>query len=313
MLTYIGGRLAAIIPTLLIVSFVTFALMELTPGDTAMSIAGEGATAEQIEAIRVSLGLDQPFLVRYFDFLIGAVQGDLGQSLMNSQPVMSAILERLPVTLSLVAFVLVISVVIGVPAGALAARFPNSWIDRAIAVLSAGMLAAPTFLIGLLLIVVVSLQWGLLPATGYSPLTEGFGPWASSLLLPGVAVALHPAAELARMTRATMTDTLEKDYIRTARAKGLSEGVVVRKHALKNAAIPVVTALGMQTARVLGGSVIIEQIFALPGLGSLTIRSVLDRDLSMIMGIVVVAATVAVLINLLVDLSYGYFNPKLRK
>ncbi|MBC9734450.1 ABC transporter permease [Nocardioides sp. zg-578] len=313
MITYIGGRLAAIAPTLLIVSFVTFSLLELTPGDTAVSIAGEGATEAQIEAIRLALGLDDPFLVRYFDFLTNALQGDLGESLMNSQPVMSAILERLPVTISLVAFVFVISVVLGVPAGALAARHPNSWIDRAISVVSAFALAAPTFLIGLLLIVVVSLEWGLLPATGYSPMGDGLGEWASRLVLPATAVALHPAAELARMTRATMTDTLEKDYIRTARAKGLAEGVVVRKHALKNAAIPVVTALGMQVARVLGGSVIIEQIFAIPGLGSLTIRSVLDRDLSMIMGIVIVAATITVLINLLVDLSYGYFNPKLRK
>ena len=312
-LQYIGGRLFAIIPTLLIVSFVTFGLLELTPGDTAISLAGEDATAAQIQAIRESLGLDQPFLVRYFDFLAGAVQGDLGQSLANSQPVMSAVLERLPVTCSLVLFVFIFSILMGVPAGALAARRPNSFLDRSISVISSVAMAAPTFLIGLFLILIVSLQFGWLPASGYAPMSDGLWEWTSRLLLPAFAVALHPAAELARMTRATLTDTLEKDYIRTARAKGLSETRIVGKHALKNAAIPVVTALGMQTARVLGGSVIVEQIFALPGLGSQTIRAVLDRDVSMIMGIVIVAATVTVLINLLVDLSYGYFNPKLRK
>lgn len=313
MVGYIGRRLAAIVPTLLIVTLITFSLLELTPGDPAVTLAGESATPEQIEAIRERLGLDRPFLIRYGDFLLGALQGDLGTSLFNSQPVLQAVFDRFPVTLSLVLYVFVLSILLGVPAGILAARRPNTLIDRAIAVLASFSLAAPTFLIGMVLIVVLSLKLGLLPPMGYTSPFEDFGGWVSRLLMPSIALSMHPAAELARMTRAAMSDTLEKDYIRTAWAKGLRGPTITRKHALKNAAIPVITVIGLQTARVLGGAVIIEQIFAIPGLGTLTIQSVLTRDLSMVMGIVLVASVATVLINLLVDLSYGYFNPRLRK
>lgn len=313
MVGYIGRRLAAIVPTLLIVTFVTFSLLELTPGDPAVTLAGEGATQEQIAEIRERLGLDRPFLIRYGEFLLGALHGDLGTSLFNSQPVLQAVFDRLPVTLSLVLYVFVLSILLGVPAGVLAARHPNTLIDRVVAVLASFSLAAPTFLIGMVLIVVLSLKLGLLPPMGYMSPFEDFGGWVSRLLMPAIALSMHPAAELARMTRAAMSDTLEKDYIRTARAKGLREPTIIRKHALKNAAIPVITVIGLQTARVLGGAVIIEQIFALPGIGTLTIQSVLTRDMAMVMGIVLVASVATVLINLLVDLSYGYFNPRLRK
>ncbi|WP_433868629.1 ABC transporter permease [Saccharopolyspora sp. CA-218241] len=312
MLTLVARRLAAMVPLLVLVSLIVFGLVLLVPGDPAITIAGENATEEEIAATRDRLGLDDPLLVQYWRWASSAVQGDLGTSMFSNRGVSDAIAERFPATASLTAVAIVMALLIAVPAAVAAATRRGGWIDRTATLGTALGVAMPNFWLGLLLATGVALHLGLLPATGYVPLDDDPVSWLAHLLLPGFTLGLAAAAELTRQLRSSLIDVFDQDYLRTARAKGLRGGTVVVKHAMKNAATPVVTVLGMRISVLLGGTVVVEQIFGIPGLGQLAITAVLQRDLPMIQGVVVVTAVLVMVANLLVDLSYGYLNPKVR-
>jgi peptide/nickel transport system permease protein len=312
MLRFILQRLLALIPLLLIVSLMVFSLVLLIPGDPAYLLAGEDATPEEVEAIREEMGLNRPVLVRYVAWLAAVVQGDLGTSLFSDQPVLDVILERLPVTLSLALAAAGFALVISIPAGLVAGTRPGRMADRVVTVGSSIGLAVPNFWLGLMLVLVLAINNPWFPATGYTPLGESLVGWWQHIVLPAFTLGLSASAILTRQLRGAMIDIMQQDYVRTARAKGLPYRKVVAKHALKNAAIPMVTILGLQVNGLLGGTVIIEQIFGMPGIGQLAVASVFTRDLPMIQGVVIMAVFVAVLVNLLVDISYGYFNPKVR-
>lgn len=312
MLSLIARRLLAVVPLLLLVTFMTYGMILLIPGDPAIAIAGENATPAMIEQTRERLGLNDPFLVQYGRWIGDAVQGDLGTSLFSSRTVRGAIVERLPVTLGLTAAALSLALLVAVPAGTIAALKRGTWLDRFTTMSATMGVAMPNFWLGLLLVLFFAIQNPWFPATGYQPITDGVGEWAQHVFLPAVALGAAACAELTRQLRSAVVDVLDQDYVRTARAKGLRSPRVVGKHVLKNAAVPVVTVLGLQVTRLLGGAVIIEQVFAIPGIGQLAVSSVFNRDVPMILGVVLVAAVLAVFVNLIVDISYSWFNPKVR-
>jgi peptide/nickel transport system permease protein len=312
MLRFAGRRLLAVIPLLLILTFVAYVLVDLIPGDAAASVAGEQASPEELESIRTYLGLDDPLPVRYARFLGNVAQGDLGSSIINSQPVSETITRRLPVTVSLVIVTLLLIIVVAVPLGTLAALRPNGVFDRGVTIVAGIVLSVPSFVMGLVLVTYLALNRSWFPATGYQPLAEGVFGWLQHLILPAIALALHPIAELTRQTRGAMREILDEDYVRTARAYGLRGSAIVSKWAGKNAAITVVTVLGLMAGRLIGGAVVVESIFNLPGVGTLAIDAVTARDISMIQGIVLLAGVVVIIVNLLVDLSYAWFNPRVR-
>lgn len=312
MLRLFISRLIATVPLLAIISFLIFSLIVLIPGNPAVSLAGHNPSPEQIALIRQTLGLDDPFLVRYWHWLSGVLHGDLGHSLFSSQPVWTDIAARLPTTVSLVGLCMAIALLLGVPIGAIAGLKPGSWVDRGAAVLASAGLAMPYFWVGMLLIMLLSMSYPLFPAVGYVPLTQNPWEWFRHLLLPALALSLTPAAIIARQTRASLVTVISEDYIRTARAKGLSSQRIVVKHALKNAALPVVTVFGIEMSRLLGGTVVIEQLFSLPGIGKLAYDAVFTRDFPVVQGVVLVAAVMVIVINILVDVSYAYFNPRVR-
>jgi peptide/nickel transport system permease protein len=312
MLQLIVRRLLIMIPVLFLVSLMVFSMLLLVPGDPAVTLAGENASPEQIEATRVRLGLDDPVLEQYGRWVSGVVQGDLGESLFSSQDVKDAIVQRLPATLSLAMGAIAISVLVGVPAGILAAIFRGRWVDRTVGLGAASALAMPNYFVAMLLILVFAIWNPWLPATSYVPFTEDPWLWFKHLILPWVTLGLASAAVITRQLRSSLIGVLGQDYVRTARAKGLRGRSVVLKHASKNAAIPVVTVLGTQVAFVLGGSVIVEQVFGIAGVGQLAVTSVLKRDLPIIQGVVVMTTLFVLFANLLVDIAYGYLNPKVR-
>ncbi len=312
MLRFILQRLLALIPLLLVVSLVVFSLVLLIPGDPAYMLAGEDASPETVARIREELGLNQPVLVRYGHWLWGLLQGDLGTSLFSEQPVADVILQRLPVTLSLALTAILIALAVSIPAGIIAGIKPGKLADRVVTVGSSIGLAIPNFWFGLMLALVLAIRNPWFPATGYVPLSESLFGWWSHIALPAFTLGLAAAAILTRQLRGAMVDVMQQDFIRTARAKGLLGWKVVVKHGFKNAAIPLVTILGVQANALLGGTIIVEQVFGMTGIGQLAVASVFTRDLPMIQGVVIVSVFVAVLVNLLVDISYGYFNPKVR-
>jgi peptide/nickel transport system permease protein len=305
-------RLVALVPLLFIVTLIVWGLLLLVPGDPALSIVGNDATPDQVAAIRAELGLDDPGYVRYFRWLGDIVRGDLGTSLFTSYEVTDAIQDRLPVTISLVGASFVLAVLIGVPSGILAARKRGSLLDRTLTVGTSVGVAVPNFWLGLVLITFLSLRWGWFPAGGYVSLTDDPVDWAYHVTLPAVTLALAAAAEIGRQTRAGMVDVLEQDFVRTHRAKGLTERQIVTKYALKSAMMPVVTVSGLQIARLFGLSTLVEQIFNMPGVGQLAIDAVFKRDIPVIQGVVLLVTLVVVFANLIVDVSYGYLNPKVR-
>lgn len=312
MLKLFLSRLIATIPLLAVISFLIFSLIVLIPGDPAVSLAGQNPSPEQIATIRESLGLNDPFLVRYWHWLSGVLHGDLGHSLFSSQAVWTDIAARLPTTVSLVALCMAIALILGVPMGAIAGLQPGTWTDRGATVLASVGVAMPYFWVGMLLIMLLSVQYPLFPAVGYVPLTQNPWEWFRHLLLPAFALSLTPAAIIARQTRASLVTVMSEDYIRTARAKGLSPKRIVVKHALKNAALPVVTVFGIEMSRLLGSTVVIEQLFSLPGIGKLAYDAVFNRDFPLVQGVVLIAAVMVIVINILVDVSYAYFNPRVR-
>lgn len=306
-------RLLASIPLLLIVSFLIFSLVVLVPGDAAVALAGPNPDAERIEAVRERLGLNDPFLVQYWRWLTGALQGDLGESLFTSQTVWASITARLPTTLSLAGLALALAIVLGITVGSIAGLRPGTWIDRVATVTASVGVAVPYFWVGMVLVLLLAIDNRLLPAVGYVPLREDPVAWLRHLAIPALALALAPAAVIARQTRASVATVMNEDYVRTAKAKGLSPVRVVGKHALKNAALPVVTVFGIEANRLIGGTVVIEQLFALPGIGQLAFQAVFSRDFPIVQGVVLVTAVMVLLINILVDVSYGYFNPRIRQ
>ncbi len=306
-------RLAGTLPLLAVITLIVFSLILLVPGDPAVLVAGDTASPEDIAAVRDALGLNDPVWEQYLRWLGNAIQGDLGTSIYSSQSVTDAIVGALPVTLSLTFLALVIGVVIGLAAGTIAGMRPGTWLDRLVTTLTSAGVAMPHFWIAMLLLSVFSLQNDWLPFGGYVPLTESPFEWFRHLILPALALGASVAAEIARQSRASLTAALAQDYIRTAEAKGLSRMAIVGKHAMKNAALPVVTVLGLQFNRLFGSAVVVEQVFSLPGVGRLSLQSVFVRDFPMIQGVVLFAAVAVVLSSLLVDMSYSYFNPRVRQ
>jgi len=299
---------------LVIVSMLTFALLQLAPGDAATARAGMGGlTAQEYAEARAQLGLDRPVVVQYLDWLGGAVQVDLGISLANGQPVSSLIVDRLPVTLSLTALALILMIPLSLLFGITAAVYEDRWQDRLVTGWASIAVAVPTFWLGLILVLVFAINTRVLPATGFVPIEDGFGAYLQHLILPGFTLAVPYSAALARQLRVSMTESLSADYVRTAEAKGIRWRYVVFKHALRNAAPPTVTLLGLELIAMLGGAVVVESVFALPGLGNLAINAVLARDTPVIQGILVTACFMAIVVNALVDLSYSALNPRLRK
>lgn len=305
-------RLLTAIPLVLVVVSATFFLSLASEVDPAEIILGGNAMQEQVDALRAELGLDRPAFEQYWHWMGGLLQGDLGTSLYTGASVTELFLAALPVTLSLTVGGLVIGVVLGIGMGVLAAMTAGSRADRGIIMLSTAGQAAPSFFVGMLVIYVFALQLGWLPATGYTALAESPGGWLQSLVLPSFALGLGVAAALSRQVRSSMVIALQRDYTRTALSKGLSRRRVVLKHAARNAASPVVTSVSFQVAQLLGGAIVVERLFALPGLGSLTVDAVLRYDPDIIQAVVLFAVVVVVVVNLIVDVSYTWLNPKVR-
>jgi peptide/nickel transport system permease protein len=312
MTAYLVQRLLAVIPVLLLVGLITFALLRVTPGDPAAVLAGEHATPENVERIRQQLGLDRPLHVQLWRWFGRLLQGDLGDSLFTGYKVTTLIRQRLEPTLSLAVLAEIIAIALALPMGILAAWKANSWVDRAVMVFAVLGFSIPVFWLGFNLIWLFSVTLDLLPPAGYTPLRQGVWPWLRSLILPAVTLGLIFSALIARMTRASMLEILREDYIRTARAKGLAEKVVLLRHALRNAAVPIVTIIGLGFAALVTGVVVTETVFALPGLGRLIVDSMLRRDYPVIQGAILLAASAYVVINLIVDLTYAYFDPRIR-
>ncbi|MEV0810964.1 ABC transporter permease [Micromonospora sp. NPDC050200] len=312
MLRYAGKRLLAAIPLLFVVPLLVFLLIGLAPGDPAVVLAGDNPTPDRIEAIRDQLGLSDPVWERYLRWAGAALHGDLGTSLLSDQSVVDMITRRMGTTMSLVLFAMVMAVVLGVAMAIVASLRPGGLVDRLVNWLASIAIAVPAFWFGLVLASLFAVSYQLLPAFGFEPLSAGFWPWLSHLILPGIALGLLPAAEVTLQLRSALGQVLKSDYILNAQAKGLSRRAVLFKHSLKNACIPVVTVLGFRVAEVLAGSVTIEIIYNMPGLGSLAVDGVLNRDIPVLLGFVLFSTSVVVVVNLLVDISYGYFNPKVR-
>jgi peptide/nickel transport system permease protein len=305
-------RLLATIPVMAIVAIIVFSLLYLTPGDPAAVLAGEQATAEDIERLRVSLGLDQPYLVRFGQWISGVVHGDLGTSIFSRRPVMELIVQRLEPTVALTLASLIIAVAIAVPLGVIAAWRSGGLIDRMAMSFAVLGFSVPVFVLSYLLIALFSVKLQMLPVQGYVPIAYGFVPFIQHLILPAISLGIINAALIARITRATMLEVLNQDYIRAARAKGLSVRRVLIRHALKNAAVPIVTVIGISFALLISGVVVTETVFNIPGLGRLTVDAILRRDYPVIQGVILVFSATYVVVNLLVDLSYGLFDPRIK-
>jgi peptide/nickel transport system permease protein len=312
MIAVVIRRLLATIPVMAIVAIIVFSLLYLTPGDPAAVLAGEQATSEDIERLRVSLGLDQPYLVRFGQWIGGVLQGDLGTSIFSRRPVMELIVQRLEPTIALTLASLIIAVAIAVPLGVIAAWRSGGLIDRMAMSFAVLGFSVPVFVLSYLLISLFSVKLQMLPVQGYVPIAYGFVPFAQHLILPAVSLGIINAALIARITRATMLEVLNQDYIRAARAKGLSVRRVLIRHALKNAAVPIVTVIGISFALLISGVVVTETVFNIPGLGRLTVDAILRRDYPVIQGVILVFSATYVVVNLLIDLSYGLFDPRIK-
>jgi peptide/nickel transport system permease protein len=312
MLAYVARRVLATIPVMAVVALFVFSLLYIAPGDPAAVIAGEQASPADVARIRESLGLDRPFLVRFGEWVWQLLHGDLGTSIFTNLPVTTMMVQRFEPTLSLMAITLVLSVSVAVPLGVLAAWKAGSLIDRAVMAFAVLGFSVPVFVIGYLLAYVFALELDWLPVQGYTPLSEGFRPWLENLILPAIALGCVYIALIARITRAAMLEVLQQDYIRTARAKGMGHQDILFVHALKNASVPIVTVIGIGIALLIGGAVVTESVFAIPGLGRLTVDAILRRDYPLIQGLVLLFSFIYVLVNLLIDLSYTLLDPRIR-
>ena len=312
MSAYILRRILSTIPVVLFVMIFVFSLLYLAPGDPAAILAGDQATQADIEAIRSQLGLDRSFPVRFLEWAGGVFQGDFGTSIFTREPVTQMILQRVEPTVSLMIVTLIIALVIAIPMGVAAAWKRGSLLDRAIMLFAVLGLSVPVFVVGYVLAWGVALQLGWLPVQGYVPLSDGLWPWLRRLILPAITLSGVYIALIARITRATMLEILQQDYIRTARAKGAAGRTVLFVHALRNALVPIVTVVGLGIALMISGAVVIETVFSLPGLGRLTVESILRRDYPVIQAIILIFSFVYVIINLLIDISYTLIDPRIR-
>jgi peptide/nickel transport system permease protein len=312
MVSYILRRVLSTVPVMAIVALFVFSLLYIAPGDPAAIIAGDQASPGDIERIRQGLGLDRPFLVQFGSWLWRILHGDLGTSIFTNLPVSSLIAQRIEPTLSLMVLTLVLTIVVAVPLGVLAAWKAGSWVDRTIMAFAVFAFSLPVFVVGYVLAFVFALEFEWLPVQGYTPLAEGFWPWLQNLILPALALGCVYIALIARITRAAMLEVLQQDYVRTARAKGLDQRSILFVHALKNAAVPIVTVIGIGIALLIGGAVVTESVFAIPGLGRLTIDAILRRDYPVIQGIVLMFSFLYVLVNLMVDVTYTLVDPRIR-
>ncbi|MDT7952783.1 MAG: ABC transporter permease [Acetobacteraceae bacterium] len=333
MLNTIARRVAATIPVMAIVALFVFSLLYLAPGDPAAIIAGDQASPADIDRIRAGLGLDRPFLVRFVEWLWNVLQGNLGTSIFTNLPVTTMIEQRLGPTISLMVLTLILSIGLAVPMGVLAAAKQGTWIDRIVMLFAVFGFSIPVFVVGYLLAYVFALDGlgiadkvgavfgpaaadavsnAMLPVQGYTPIARGVGPWLANLILPAITLGGVYIALIARITRATMLEVLSQDYIRTARAKGVGNTTVLFLHALKNAAVPIVTVIGIGVALLIGGAVVTESVFAIPGLGRLVVDAILRRDYPIIQGVVLLFSFVYVLVNLGVDLVYTLVDPRIR-
>ena len=312
MLGYVFRRILATIPVMAVVALFVFSLLYIAPGDPAAVIAGDQATPAEVERIRQSLGLDRPFLVRFGEWSWRILHGDLGVSIFTNLPVWTMIEQRIGPTMSLMSVTLLLSVVVAVPMGVIAAWKAGSLLDRIIMGFAVFGFSVPVFVVAYLLAYVFALELEWLPVQGYTPLSAGVWPWFENLILPAIALGCVYIALIARITRATMLEVLSQDYIRTARAKGLGQQPILFLHALKNAAVPIVTVIGIGIALLIGGAVVTESVFVIPGLGRLTIDAILRRDYPVIQGVVLLFSFTYVLVNLGIDLLYTLLDPRIR-
>jgi len=312
MMNYVIRRILATIPVMAVVALFVFSLLYIAPGDPAAVIAGDQATPADVERIRASLGLDRPFLIRFGEWSWQVLHGDLGTSIFTNLPVAAMIAQRIEPTLSLMAVTLAFAVTVAVPIGVVAAWRADTLIDRAIMAFAVLGFSVPVFVIGYVLAYVFGLQFDWLPVQGYTPFAEGFGPWIENLILPALALGCVYIALIARTTRAAMLEVMQQDYIRTARAKGIGQAGLLFVHALKNAAVPIVTVIGIGMALLIGGAVVTETVFAIPGIGRLTVDAILRRDYPVIQGVVLLFSFVYVVVNLVVDLTYTVLDPRIR-
>jgi len=303
MLMFILRRLIQTIPVVIGVTFVVFFIMQLVPGDPAVLLAGEGASKETVNAIREQLGLNRPLMVQYFDYLLNVFQGDFGSSLKNSQPVLDEIMVRLPITMELAFFSILITIVLGMAAGIISAIKPYSLTDTSVMLVALLGISLPSFWFGLMMMYFFSVKLQILPVAGWDSILH--------VILPALTLGAGGAAIVARMTRSSMLEVIRQDYIRTARAKGLREHVIIYKHALRNALIPVITVVGLQFGALLGGTVLVESIFAINGLGRMIVDAIRMRDLPVVQGGVLAASLIFVIVNLFVDVFYRFFNKRI--
>jgi len=313
MLAYIARRLFSTLIVMALVGLFVFSLLYIAPGDPAAVIAGDQASPEDVEKIRTALGLDRPFHVRFFEWSWQILRyQNLGTSMFTGMPVTELIRQRIEPTLSLAVLTLVLAVGFAVPMGVVAAWKAGGWIDRCMMAFAVAGFSVPVFVVGYLLSYFFALRLEWLPTQGYTPLKEGLWPWLESLILPATALGFVYIALIARITRATMLEVLSQDYVRTAKAKGVGQGSILFLHALKNAAVPIVTVIGIGVALLIGGAVVTESVFAIPGLGRLTIDAIVRRDYPVIQGIVLMFSFVYVIVNLCVDLLYAVLDPRIK-
>ncbi|MCC6472030.1 MAG: ABC transporter permease [Alphaproteobacteria bacterium] len=312
MIAYIVRRLISMLPVMAVVALFVFLLLHLAPGDPAAIIAGDNATVENIAAIRKALGLDEPLWKQLLVWVWSLIQGDLGKSMFWNEPVTTLIRQRMEPTIALAGTTLFFAVAIAITLGVTAAARVGTGIDRFVMGLAVVGFSVPVFVTGYLLIFLFAIQLKWLPVQGYTPIAEGVGPWIHNLVLPSIALGLAYVALIARITRTTMLDVLAEDYMRTARAKGVAPRPMLLKHALKNAAVPIVTVIGIGVALLIGGVVITETVFNIPGIGRLVVDAIARRDYPIIQGVIMLFSGVYVLVNLLVDLSYTVLDPRIR-
>jgi len=312
MLAYIARRLLATIPVMAVVAVFVFALLRLTPGDPAAIIAGSAATSQDVANIRLTLGLDRPVVAQFFVWLANMAHGDFGESFFFKRTVASLIADRIEPTLMLSLTTIVLSVLVAVPLGVVAAYAQGTWVDRLVMGFSVLGFSVPVFVIGYVLIYVFAIELNWLPVQGYQPLREGFWGCLQRLVLPSLTLCVIYVALIARITRTSVLEVLGEDYIRTARAKGLPDRVVLMRHALRNASVPIVTVIGIGIALLIGGVVVTESVFSIPGLGRLTVDAVLARDYPTVQAVILLFSFAYVMVNLLVDVSYTALDPRIR-
>lgn len=312
MVRYIIRRALLAVPTLILASLAIFLILHLIPGDPAVIVAGADATPAQVAAVRTDLGLDKPLAVQYAIWIGHVLRGDFGNSLIGKYPVWDQIKRAYPATLELTIGALILALLLAVPLGILAALHPRSWLDRAISAFNAFAIGIPNFLLGILLILLFSLHFAHLPVGGRVPITKDPGAGVKTLILPAVTLSLGIAAVLTRFIRSALLEVLSEDYVRTARAKGLPGAAVIRRHALRNALIPVITVLGIQIGRLLGGAVIVEAVFAWPGMGRLAVQAIVTRDYTIVQAALLLLVTAFIVVNLIVDIAYGFLDPRVR-